>query len=217
MQDFITFLETLKNLSKIPRSGGILFAGIDVTDVDTVAEHSHLTIATTLLLTKLAIKNNIKIRKSEILEYVITHDWTELVLLDIPKSSPSYQSYFSEDIKKIIQDAEKKVNNQISEYLKNALNIELEEVNLTKIEYSIIKVSDIIALTLELLSWKYNGLQYEWLDYMWANQVKRLTDEINKAKFTFLNNLPKELDITYQYGKKRTHPFLTKKEYQNFN
>ena len=56
MRELIIFLETLGNLASIPRSGGILFAGLKPSDVDTIAEHSYKTACIALLLAKIVKK-----------------------------------------------------------------------------------------------------------------------------------------------------------------
>ena len=71
-----------------------------------------------------------------------------------------------------------------------------------------------MAFMLEILEWKYRGLNYEWLDYMWANILVRLKNNITESKFTFLESLVTTLDEFYRKGKKMTHPFLTKKDFQ---
>lgn len=214
MKELIIFLETLGNLASIPRSGGILFAGLKPSDVDTIAEHSYKTACIALLLAKIVKKNKIPINIGLLLEYAISHDWSEAVLWDTPTGSPSYASYFEADIRTITQNAEKNVRKAIEKYLNDHTGISIDETILPPNEKSILQIADTMAFMLEILEWKYRGLNYEWLDYMWANIVVRLKQNIEESKFTFLHELATAIDKSYKYGKKKTHPFLTKKEFQ---
>ncbi|MDQ3098787.1 MAG: HD domain-containing protein [bacterium] len=213
MKKLLALIQVLDNLCRMPRSGGLLFAGIDPNRCDSIADHNFKVVSVVLLLGELFKKNNVPINFEHLLKMAITHDWTDSILLDIPSSSPSYSSYFTDvDIRKISKNAEAVANAVIAEYIATIIPLELNEGVLSKEEKDIISIADITVLLTEALEWKYQGLRYEWIDYLWSNTMKRL--ESVAAEYSFLNEFINELQTAHDSGIKPANPFLTKPEFQ---
>ncbi len=216
MRKTFQLIQVLDNLSRLPRTGGTLFAGINPNLSDSVAEHSYKVIWLSYILATRLKESNNDIDVDMILRAAIVHDWSEAVLLDIPSGSPSYQSYFEGvDFRKIVKEGERKVNESISELTKEELGEDLMDIELSDKEKAILKVADITALLLEILEWKYSGLKYKWFDYLWSNMFKRLGDTIKESGFE-LNEFLKELEKAYESGEKPSNPFLTKEKFQSY-
>ena len=213
MDKILTFLLTLNNLSKIPRSGGIMFAGIDTNDTESIAAHSYKVASISLILGTKLKDENYEIDLGNVLKASIIHDWTDCIISDLPKSSKSFQSYFSEDIKSILERGENSAFLEIENYISHSVNLNLLKDDLNEDEKAVINISDIVALLLEVLEWKYKGLKYEWFDFMWSNTLERLKVKI--SNYNSLKDLPDLLDEAFKKGTKPSNPFLTKPEFQS--
>ena len=215
MKKLLTFLTTLNNLTQIPRSGGIAFAGIPASDLHTISDHSFMGASISLILAKYLNKKDHKLNIEHIITYSLLHDWTDIIMLDIPTGSPSYQSYFEEPIRDIFKKAEGKAEAEIVNYLSEYIDDDMFSEKLTSDERTVVEIADISCLLLEVLSWKYSGKKYDWFDYLWSNTVKRLEEKI-KNSFPELKPLITELETQYKTGTKPYNPFLTKEEFQTF-
>lgn len=211
MKNVFTLMQVLSNLSYIPRTGG-LYGGIPSGAVESIGAHSFKVSCICLVLGETANKNKVKIDIGRILKTALTHDWHESILLDIPTHSPSYMSYFSgEGMKVEVRNAEKNARKAIEEYVQDDCDLQLE-ADLPAVERELIVIADIVALMMEILEWKYNGLKYEWFDFLWVNTGARLQKKIDR--FPFLQQLVIELQHGYDSGVKPANPFLTKPEFQ---
>lgn len=214
MKKLLDIFQVLDNLSRIPRSGGILFAGIDPNRVDSIAEHSYKVTYICLLLGNAAKKRDIKVNVDKVVQAAITHDWTDSILLDIPSGSPSYKSYFDgEDLRGMVKKGEENAKKALEEYIGDITKLDLGESSLSKTEKKLLEIADLIALLIEILEWKYQGLKYEWFDYVWSNTLKRLKDNL-ATEYKFVLPLIAELKKAYKTGVKPSNPFLTKPEFQ---
>lgn len=214
MRKVLTLIQTLNNLSHIPRTGGVLFAGIDPNRTDSLAEHSYKVTYLCLLLGKISRKNNLALNVEKLVETAITHDWEDCIILDIPSSSPSYRSYFKDaDLRQITKKAENEAKKAIQEFVSEEIDLDLTKENLTETEKKLLEIADIIALLTEILYWKYDGLKYAWLDFMWSNTMARFRENLER-NFEFLNPWVEELQKAYTTGVKPLNPFLTKPQFQ---
>jgi putative hydrolase of HD superfamily len=189
-----------------------MFAGIDTNDTESIAAHSYKVASIALIFGTKFKEENYDVNLGNILKASIVHDWTDCIISDLPKSSKSFQSYFKEDIKSILENAENNAFNEIEQYLKDIVDLNLIVNELNNVESAILHLSDITALLLEILEWKYKGLNYDWFDFMWANTLERLKSII--SDYSFLKDLPIILDQAYQKGSKPSNPFLTKPQFQ---
>ena len=216
MKKLLSLLQVLENMSRVPRTGGILFSGIDPDRTDSIAEHSFKVSYLCLFLGELSKNNGLSVNMEKLLRIAITHDWDDIILLDVPSGSPSYKSYFeSVDIRKIIEKAGEKAKQTIQDFLKDDISLNLKEKNLSGAESEILKISDTIALLLEILEWKYQGLKYEWFNYVWSNTLEKLRKKLT-GSFEFLKPLLGELEKAYKSGTKPPNPFLTKSSFQTY-
>ncbi|HUW21594.1 MAG TPA: YfbR-like 5'-deoxynucleotidase [Candidatus Bathyarchaeia archaeon] len=220
MRKVLTLIQVLDNLARIPRTGGILCAGISPTHTDSVADHCYKVANIALLLGKVAQKHNLEIDIGKLLEAALTGDWTDCILLDIPVRSPSYRSYFSnsdkdsENFLGLIKQGESKARQAIEDYLESEVDLDLDSQNLTEVEKKLLGVADVTALLIEILEWRYQGMKYGWFDYLWSNTIKRLRDNLNDS-LDFLKPLAGELEEAYKRDTKPPNPFLTKPEFQS--
>ncbi len=214
MKKLLTLVQVLDNLSRMPRTGGVMFAGIDPNRTDSVAEHNFKVVSLTLLFGEVFKKQGYSINFENLLKVAVTHDWNESILLDIPSGSPSYKSYFTDmDIRKATRQAEQQASESIRLYVAEYLTLETNEDNLSADESAILAISDITALLIEALEWKYQGLRYEWIDYLWSNTLNRLMSV--SEPYAFLSGFIDELQKAYETGVKPPNPFLTKPEFQS--
>jgi 5'-deoxynucleotidase YfbR-like HD superfamily hydrolase len=211
MKKVMGLISTLGNLTKIPRTGGV-YSGIEASMVESIAEHSFKVSYLSLIVGKMAIKNGIKVEMEKVLEAAVKHDWEDAVLFDVPSGSPSYRSYFEEDIRQIYKKATKKMLGKIDRDIGKEVGLELSEDSLGDNEKRVIEIADVTAMLWEILDWKFRGLRFEWFDYVWSNTLKRFKDKV--ANWQFLNDWGKEMDQLYERGVKPTNPFLTKEEFQ---
>lgn len=217
MRKTFQLMEVLDNLSRMPRSGGVVFSGMSPNFGETVAEHSYKVIWLTLLFYKKVNKSGSKkISLEKLLEAATTHDWPEAILLDIPSGSPSYQSYFEDiNLRDVVEKAEKKAFETIEEYVRDEIDLKLNEFNLNETEKAIFKSADITALLMEILSWKFHGMKFEWFDYMWTNSFNRL-ETIIKENLPEIDGILAELKESFESGQKPTNPFLTLAKFQKY-
>ncbi len=214
MKNTFKLIQVLDNLSRIPRSGGVLFAGLNSQNGDSLAEHSYKVAWLCLLFSSKLKKDEKEINEGLLLKYAITHDWVEAVLLDVPTGSPSYGSYFDDvNIREVMKTAEKKVLATVETFVQNEITLDLANLSLNELELAIFKSADISAILIEILEWRYQGYKYEWFDYIWANTFKRLEDLVNEIIPQLKDILP-ELQDAYDKNNKEANPFLTKPEFQ---
>jgi 5'-deoxynucleotidase YfbR-like HD superfamily hydrolase len=213
MEKLLKLIQTLDNLSRIPRTGGTLFAGIDPSRSDSIAEHSYKVSYLALLLGKIALKNGVHIDTAKVVEKAIVHDWSECVLMDVPSGSPSYRSYFDENYPEMVKSGAKNAIHAIEAYVQDIVDIEISDDDLSPEERTLLSICDITALHIEILEWKYQGLQYEWLDFMWSNTLSRLKEKVDQ-QYEFLQPLVAELDQAFITGVKPANPFLTLVQFQ---
>lgn len=217
MNNIIQMLIVLDNLSRIPRLGGILFAGIDPDNIDSDAEHCYKVCYISLLYSELLDKAGHKINFRKLLTAAITHDWADTIVLDIPSASPSYQSYFGgKEFRQLIKQGEENALKAIEQYLSKHMIIDLGDKNITEPERTILEAADITALLIDVLEWKFQGAAYEWFDYMWSNTMLRLKNTLDRPEGEALRFMTSDLEKAWQKGTKPPHPFLTKPEFQSY-
>lgn len=215
MKNTFRLMQVLDNLARIPRSGGVLFAGLNPQNGDSLAEHSYKVTWICLLFAARLQKAGIIVNEGNLLKYAVTHDWGEAVLLDVPSGSPSYKSYFEDDIREIMKKAELRVAQTIDAFIAPELSLSTAEITLSDLEKAIFSAADITAILIEILEWRYQGLKYEWFNYIWANTLERLRDLV-ATKLPQINEFVKELELAYEQNSKHPNPFLTKQQFQHF-
>lgn|GEM_PF-1550488 len=214
MKRVFSLLQVLDNLSRVPRLGGVLFAGLDPNNCDSIAEHSYKVSYLCLILGQLAKKQGLKPDTAALLSSAINHDWTDCILLDLPTGSPSYKSYFQNvDFLQIVKEGEKVARKAIEDFVEGEIDLPLGKEELGEIEKKILAIADTLSLLLEILEWKYQGLKYEWFDYVWSNTLQRLEDQLG-GDFKFLEPLIEELQKAFASGGKPPNPFLTRPQFQ---
>lgn len=218
MKKTLNLIEVLDNLNRMPRTGGVLFAGMRPEMGDSLAEHSYKVVWLTMLfiarLKKESPLRYAEIRKDVLYEHAISHDWAETVLFDMPYGSPSYQSYWKDiDIKDQAEKAQADVFTAMELHVAEDITLTFNREPLTNVEKSIFKAADIVALLVEILNWKYLGYKYDWFDFMWANTLKRL-QSVTAENLPELAELVDDLASAYEKGSKDANPFLTKTQFQ---
>lgn len=213
MKKIVNLLQVLDNLSRIPRTGGS-YGGVPPQLVESISIHSYKVSCISLLLGEVSIKNGKHIDMGLLLKTALSHDWHEVILLDIPTHSPSFMSYFDgEEFKNHVKTAEKNAVKAIEQYVNDLCDLRLDAEK-TSDEYQLVLIADTMALMLEILQWKQHGLRYEWFDYLWSNT--KLLLEKRVRQFPFISPIIEELQVSYDSGVKPANSFLTKKEFQSF-
>ena len=208
----------LFNLKFIKRAGPIQFAGIPPYMVDSIVEHSFKVAVLSYLLADMFSQNDIKVHKEKVVTKAVFHDFAESVIGDVPSGSPSWRSYFKNfDIREAFREAETEAEDVIRRSFKR-LGIKKfpPDIKLSKHERGILEIADLWALLLEIILFKFHGIRYEWLHYVWSNTLKRLKDIIEENGYTFLNELPKTLDNLFNSEEWPTNPYLTRPQYQTY-
>ena len=215
MKKLVDLFLVLDNLSRIPRTGPVLFAGIDPNRVDSVAEHHYKVACAAYLYGSIAIEKGEIVDVGKIIIAAITHDWADGILLDVPSGSPSYRSYFGrgDELRDLIKKGECKAKKAIEKYISEEVKISFDKP-LNEKETCLLKAADTTAMLIEILEWKYQGLRYEWFDYVWSNTLERFRLVV-KESAKYLLPIAKELDNAYRKGYKPPNPFLTKPQYQS--
>lgn len=214
MKKVLSLVQVLDNLSRMPRIGGVMFAGIDPDRSDSIAEHSYKTAYLTLLFATIAKENGLVINFEKLLTAALTHDWNESILLDIPSGSPSYRSYFNiVNLREAVKEAEQNANQAIEDFLADDVHLEITNLGLSTDELMLLNAADLAALLIEILEWKYRGMKYEWFDYLWANTIHRFSE--STSKYTFMTSFINEIEAAYKRGIKPANPFLTQTQFQH--
>lgn len=214
MEKILRFVSVLQNQAAIPKTGGVLFAGLEPQNVESLADHCYKVAYLSLLFGKKAQQHGTPINLENLLTAAITHDWSESIILDLPSNAASFQSYFEDtDIRAAVKKAEHKAMKEMEEYLNEEVKLQIGDGTLSNQEKDILDIADITAMLLEIIAWKYKGLQYEWFDYVWSNTLKRLQKKTNE--YPVFIELPIELEKTYRSSIKPVNLFLTKSEFQS--
>ena len=216
MKNTFKLIQVLDNLSRIPRSGGVLFAGINPERGDSLAEHAYKVVWLVLLFSGKVRAEGHDVDELTLLKIAITHDWSEAVLLDIPSGAPSYKDFFKDvDIREVVRKAEDQVNKEIEELVSDEIDLDVMNLELPEKDRAILKAADLTAVLLEILEWRYSGLKHEWFNYIWSNTYRRL-GELIEENLPEINPLLEELESAYESGEKPPNPFLTKSEFQSY-
>lgn len=174
-------------LSHLKRQGPSLFAGIPSTNISSITNHSYMVSVVAFLLRDRLPDD---FRFDKIYEMIITHDWGEIEVNDLPVSSPSYIQYFEGDIKKIFNDAEDKVLQELFETygIENRIN------DLTEPELKFCNYCDKISHLFEILYMKEQGNIHGWLDKMFIVRVEELKKFNYEFNLELLNSLWREYE-----------------------
>jgi 5'-deoxynucleotidase YfbR-like HD superfamily hydrolase len=186
MENEFNLIQVLNNLNNIKRAGPNLFAGVKNEDLQSIAEHSFQVINLCIVLgTKLE-----NINLGNVVINAATHDWAESIIGDLPKSSPSYRSYFEENIKEIFNKAEEKAKKELFE------SGHISPPHLNETELSLLKFCDILSAAYEVAVIKHSGMTHKWLDAMFQAHMSSLL-EIN---LPFQKDVVSEMDKIYRTG-----------------
>ena len=214
MKKTFELIQVLDNLSRIPRSGGATFSGINPIMGETVAEHSFKVSWLALIFAGRLKKKGQKINEAKLLNAAITHDWSEAVLLDIPSGSPSYQSYFEKiNLREVVKKAEQKTADTFDQHIEKEVELDLSDFHLNGKETALLKAADLAAILLEILNWQAHGMRFAWFKYIWANKYAELEKIITKD-LPELGEILNEFKTSHIRGEKPINPFLTKPEFQ---
>lgn len=211
MKTTIQLIQILNNLRNIPRTGMTLFAGLNPDDIESIAEHNFKAVYASMIFGDIAIAEGHEINMEQLLRFSVSHDWAESILGDIPTSSPSYKSFFEEDIKMIFKKAETQALFELSNLAIEQTKTDYSKLEVGVKEKAIAEIADIMSILIEVLELKAKGHNIAWFDYLWANTIKRL-EEAGKL-FNFTKELVNALNDTYKEPKK-PNPLLTKPQFQ---
>lgn len=164
MNNLMNALQLLNNLHSIKRIGPTLSAGIPPQETASIADHSYFVSCLCLILGS-KVEGVDPYKTSA---YALMHDWGEGVIGDWPVSSPSYSSYFDEDIRKIVKKAEK---NALDQLLRD-LELTMPELNYQEVQ--LVKFCDIYSRLFELINLRQNGFEHDWFNQMFEVQTKLL-------------------------------------------
>lgn len=216
MTKLFPLIQTIYNLKNIQRFGFNLFAGVNFQDLDSSAVHGFLVAELAMLIGDLAKRGKVTVNVEVLLKIALYHEWGEAVLGDYPDKSPSYQSYFEEDIRKIRVKAEQKARREMTKSTQEMLGIDYEELLTSpqyEVERELFNLADEMALLIEVIDIKFRGYErYDWFSYLWANQVEMVGRKAEK--YPFLKPLLQEIKEAYQSEKKAANPYLTKPQFQ---
>ena len=210
MSQLLPLIQTVYNLKNVQRTGFNLFAGVPQKDIICIAVHSFLVAELGMIVGDMAEKENLPINKEVLLKLALYHDWGEAILGDYPDKSPSYQSYFEDNIREIHKKAEKKARlamlSSLQPFMKNNYE-ELLTSEQFKLERDLFSLTDELALLVELIDVKFAGARYEWFDKLYENQFA-CVQELS-AQFPFLKSLIEEMETQYQKEQKSPNPYIT--------
>jgi excisionase family DNA binding protein len=206
MENFVLFMLSVSNMRNIPRYGPLLFSGINSSSIP---EHIHLVSIIVSALVDDFRGLGYEINGERLYKVVLTHDLGEAIIGDIPTASPSYQSFFDVDIRKIFKDAEQKAIDEMLSLVENKALHERED-SLSEIEKDILDIADTLALLFEMINLKFT-YNHEWIDMMWNNSIKR----VNKytKQYSFVGKIIDVLEDVYKRDKKPANPLLTKAQF----
>lgn len=213
MKGLIQFVQILNNLRNVPRTGMTLFAGLNPDDVESIAEHSFKTVYISMILGDLAIAEGHRVDMEFLLRYSIIHDWSEEIIGDIPTSSPSYGSFFKNDIRSIFKEAERKALKELSNIATSKTKKDYSTLSMQRkpVEKALLKMADTMSILIEILELRTKGYNIKWFEYLWANTIRRLEQE--GVSFEFTKELINAFETTFKEPKSQ-NPLLTKPEYQ---
>ena len=150
-----------------------------------------------------------------LLKLALYHEWGEAILGDYPHKSPSYRSYFEEDIRKINKKAERKARQSMVQDLQESAGQNYEDLFDSpdyQTERDLFSIADEMAILIEVIDMRHKGYEkYEWFDHLWENQLSLMEDKVKE--YGFLHPLLTEIKEAYQENKK-PNPYLTKPEFQ---
>ena len=187
MNDIVHAFSKIHGLSHLKRQGPSLFAGISPTKISSITNHSYMVSVVALLLRNHMPQNY---RFDKIYEYIITHDWGEIEVNDLPVSSPSYAQYFNGNIRELFHNAEAKV---LEEFMDNH-GIENRFLDLTEDESKYCNYCDNLSHLFEILYIKESGNIHGWLDKMFIVRVEELKKFNYEFNLELLNSLWQEYE-----------------------
>jgi len=184
----LDIIQTLNNLNKIKRTGPSLGAGIPQHDIESLAEHSYRVVYLCLIFSKADSTINLL----NLIQYVITHEWGECILGDLPLRGKSYMSYFRNpmEFKNAFREAEGKAKQML---MKDA---GIGYVSLSASEDKLFRFCDTLARIVEIIDYRQTGYKSSWLDKMYKVQISLL----KKYAYSFVNELLAGIDEIYQRG-----------------
>lgn len=217
MKKLLDLAFVLDNLSRIPRMGSVLFSGLNPTLGENIAAHSFKVTWLTMIFCKMAKDQGLPVDSEKMIKYALTHDWAESILLDVPSNAPSYQSYFENiSLRDVMNSAETKALKKMAEYVSDSVDISDVRSDLSDIEFRLFTCADSTAFLIEIVTWKHQGLKYDWFDNLWSNTITRLKKSLN-GDLAFLQEFVEELERAFEKGSRPVNPFLTLSQFQTLD
>lgn len=177
-------LDAIQALKNTPRSGWI-HAGVSLTDVESVAEHSFGVAAVSLILSEKLMETGVQIDISRTLKMAILHDLSESLTFDISKRYLEFLGNRGLQIKREIEDsANRKLVLNFPPHLKSDAASLLKEHETGKsIEAQTVTAADRIDLLLQLYAYHRRGFRSSILTEM-RNKVKNEIKAMKNPVFT---------------------------------
>ncbi|MEI7603631.1 MAG: HD domain-containing protein [bacterium] len=189
-------LQLLNNFKHVQRTGPNLFAGIPNHLIESLAEHSYRVTYMCMIFAKYVEDVNM----SKILQFCITHDWGESIINDVPTSSPSFKSFFEDDIRVIYKQAE---YNALSEILND---FKLDMIELNENERDLFDLCDILDVIFEMIDFRQLGMRHTWIEKMFKVQINILRE----YQFNFVPEIIEKSIELFEQGA-MSNEYLTKK------
>jgi len=170
------FLLTLARMKRIPRSGWISH-GVNVTDLESVADHSFSTCALSLLLSDLEARRGRRPNVERVLRLALFHDLSETLTFDISKE---YLEYLGPKGMRIKAELEEAAWKQVAGGLNNPSlsrtysKLQREFDNERTFESKVVRAADALDILLEIIEYTRRGYPASLFEDMWRQTVIRL-------------------------------------------
>jgi 5'-deoxynucleotidase YfbR-like HD superfamily hydrolase len=196
-------IQLLNNLKNIHRTGPNLFAGIPASSIESISDHSYKVTYLCVILAKYFDGVNLE----KLLLNAITHDWAEAIVMDVPSGSPSFSSYFDQNIREIFKTAELKAKTEILG------DIDLSLPNMSDLESIVLDFCDGVAVLFEMIDYKQKGYNHEWIDRMFAvrtdSLMKMVNEKVPESSKEFFKSFISDLQFLFEQ-KYMVNKYLTK-------
>jgi len=176
MVKMLTFLQTIRALKALPRSGW-LSHGVGVRDVESVADHSFSVSAISLLLADLELKRGAQVDVEKVLRMALLHDLAESLTFDISKAYLRYLGKRGEEIKHEIEHSAwsmliKGLNNP--ELARKYTRVESEYNSNETPESKIVHAADGLDILLQIIGYQQRGYAKSSLAELWRGTATGL-------------------------------------------
>ncbi len=173
---FLDFVSGLSRVKMIPRSGWINH-GVNLQEVESVADHSFSTTVLAMLLADLEVANGRRVDIERVLRLALIHDLPEALTFDISKSYLNYLGRRGEAIKSDLEQAAWKhliKGVQKGEIRQRYAQLQAEFNAEETIESWIVHAADRLDILLQIIEYHRRGYPKALLADLWKSSSQML-------------------------------------------